>query len=98
MYLRFVTLYTYNIDRCVCKPGYQRISAHTCEDKNECDTPDMCQPNGTCVNLPGSYICDCLAGYRPSGQRCIGKALGTLLTIHFIHPTILDILLVVLEK
>ncbi|KAK2145710.1 hypothetical protein LSH36_662g04050, partial [Paralvinella palmiformis] len=57
--------------KCVCLTGYQHVSVHHCEDKNECNTPDMCQPNGTCINLPGSFACDCASGYEAFGERCV---------------------------
>ena len=36
-------------------------------DGNEC-SPDPCQNGGTCVDLVGSYRCDCKTGY--SGTNC----------------------------
>ena len=36
-------------------------------DGNEC-SPDPCQNGGTCVDLVGSYRCDCRTGY--SGSNC----------------------------
>ena len=36
-------------------------------DGNEC-SPDPCQNGGTCVDLVGSYRCDCNKGY--SGNNC----------------------------
>ena len=36
-------------------------------DINEC-SPAPCQNGGTCVDLVGSYRCDCKAGY--SGTNC----------------------------
>ena len=36
-------------------------------DSDEC-SPDPCQNGGTCVDLVGSYRCDCKTGY--SGTNC----------------------------
>ena len=36
-------------------------------DINDC-SPDPCQNGGTCVDLVGSYRCDCKTGY--SGTNC----------------------------
>ena len=36
-------------------------------DTNDC-VPDPCQNGGTCVDLVGSYRCDCKTGY--SGTNC----------------------------
>lgn len=39
-------------------------------DINECDVPDTCSQ--ICINLPGSYKCDCEAGYEidPVSKTC----------------------------
>ncbi len=44
-------------------------------DIDECKTiRGVCQ-NGRCINIQGSYRCDCFAGYNPSEdhKRCLGK-------------------------
>lgn len=43
-------------------------------DIDECQNGPVCQQNADCLNLPGSYRCECKAGYRftPTGQ-CLGK-------------------------
>jgi len=43
---------------------------------NECEHAGMC-PNGECVNVAGSYKCQCNPGYKqsPNQQICIGKLL-----------------------
>lgn len=44
-------------------------------DIDECQNGLVCQQNAACLNLPGSFRCDCKPGYRftPTGQ-CLGKA------------------------
>ncbi|XP_068724255.1 uncharacterized protein [Montipora capricornis] len=66
--------------RCVCEKGYEAINdsnhrLEKCEDINECEdlfrvvysTP--CHFNSKCINLPGSYTCKCLPGYKASQNR-----------------------------
>ncbi|XP_006894436.1 PREDICTED: nidogen-2 [Elephantulus edwardii] len=48
---------------CECAPGYQG-DGRTCVDVNECATGfHRCGPNSVCVNLEGSYKCECRSGY-----------------------------------
>jgi len=44
-------------------------------DVNECDTASTCTDIQTCTNTPGSYTCNCKAGYRMTGDTCNGKYL-----------------------
>ncbi|KAK2181215.1 hypothetical protein NP493_406g02023 [Ridgeia piscesae] len=39
-------------------------------DVNECDTASTCTDIQTCTNTPGSYTCNCKAGYRMTGDTC----------------------------
>ena len=43
-------------------------------DINECKngTHDCDQDNGTCLNTPGSYTCQCKPGYAGNGRHCSG--------------------------
>ena len=43
-------------------------------DIDECSALRGACANGQCINMAGSYRCDCHSGYRPSNdhQRCIG--------------------------
>ena len=42
-------------------------------DINECNLTSSLCGNGTCINLVGSYTCNCTNGFRFNGQTCIGK-------------------------
>ncbi|KAK2509047.1 hypothetical protein MC885_019665 [Smutsia gigantea] len=49
---------------CECAPGYQG-DGRSCADVNECATGfHRCGPNSVCINLPGSYRCECRGGYE----------------------------------
>uniref|UniRef100_A0A8C5YM83 Nidogen-2 n=1 Tax=Marmota marmota marmota TaxID=9994 RepID=A0A8C5YM83_MARMA len=49
---------------CECAPGYQG-DGRSCVDVNECATGfHRCGPNSVCINLPGSYRCECRSGYE----------------------------------
>ncbi|XP_027899408.1 fibulin-1 isoform X3 [Xiphophorus couchianus] len=50
----------------VCRQGYHPAADGTrCEDADECLVADVCGSHA-CVNLDGSYRCECRAGYRLS--------------------------------
>lgn len=36
---------------------------------NECSKSAICGVGGQCVNLPGSYKCECHSGFRSKSQR-----------------------------
>ncbi|XP_063804473.1 nidogen-2 [Pseudophryne corroboree] len=58
---------------CVCASGYQGDGTD-CTDVDECDVRlANCGQNTQCLNLPGSYRCECLPGHTFSadGQSCI---------------------------
>uniref|UniRef100_A0A6Q2ZCU0 Latent transforming growth factor beta binding protein 3 n=1 Tax=Esox lucius TaxID=8010 RepID=A0A6Q2ZCU0_ESOLU len=38
-------------------------------DVNECFKSDICGQGGQCLNLPGSYKCECHKGFRSKSQR-----------------------------
>ena len=44
-------------------------------DIDECADPDSCPHSARCVNMPGSYTCDCGGGfaYDLESQSCKGK-------------------------
>jgi len=42
-------------------------------DINECnDTSNMCSEYASCINLMGSFECQCYEGYAGDGFHCIG--------------------------
>ena len=51
------------------------LRRHTCEDENECDRAFSNQCAQTCINLKGSYKCECAAQYwDPHGDGAICEA------------------------
>lgn len=62
------------------RAGYRgdgRQDGTGCTDINECEDPKKCASvSELCVNLKGSYRCDCAKGFmpRPDGQPgCVGE-------------------------
>uniref|UniRef100_H2ZJD4 Fibrillin 1 n=1 Tax=Ciona savignyi TaxID=51511 RepID=H2ZJD4_CIOSA len=47
---------------CLCPSGYRSTTPGVCVDQNECDLAGVCR-NGNCVNLEGTFRCDCNEGY-----------------------------------
>lgn len=73
---------TGGVSYCACPKGYKTLSDGSCEDINECDRTrhQSCGYGAECINLPGSYECQCPPGYSgdayngacsPSQVRCI---------------------------
>eukprot|EP01053_Blabericola_migrator_P004747 Blabericola_migrator_1__4746@NODE_24_length_21460_cov_93_666994_g21_i0_p5_GENE_NODE_24_length_21460_cov_93_666994_g21_i0NODE_24_length_21460_cov_93_666994_g21_i0_p5_ORF_typecomplete_len519_score97_05EGF_CA/PF07645_15/4_6e10EGF_CA/PF07645_15/2_7e09EGF_CA/PF07645_15/12EGF_CA/PF07645_15/1_2e08EGF_CA/PF07645_15/37EGF_CA/PF07645_15/1_9e03FXa_inhibition/PF14670_6/1_3e05FXa_inhibition/PF14670_6/0_0032FXa_inhibition/PF14670_6/2_4e02FXa_inhibition/PF14670_6/0_053FXa_inhibition/PF14670_6/4_9e03EGF_3/PF129 len=63
---------------CVCKEGFKPKDDYTCEDINECEDEAVHQCPAlisTCVNVPGTYKCQCdeVAGYTqdPTNPRLL---------------------------
>ncbi|XP_067419550.1 adhesion G protein-coupled receptor E5 [Emydura macquarii macquarii] len=65
---------------CSCIDGYEsssgkatfrRASENTCRDIDECLGPSRadCGPNAHCTNMPGSYSCSCIDGYKSSSGK-----------------------------
>lgn len=45
------------------------------KDFNECNGENggySCGQYKQCVNTPGSYRCDCMAGFQTQGNNCLG--------------------------
>ncbi|XP_052803968.1 uncharacterized protein LOC128234050 isoform X2 [Mya arenaria] len=64
---------------CVCKSGYSLIDCSG--DINECDDESaVCPTNSECINIPGSYVCNCNNGYLKTAaglcQECPNGKFG----------------------
>ncbi|NWS65893.1 NID2 protein, partial [Crotophaga sulcirostris] len=60
---------------CECAVGY-RGDGRGCREVDECaEGLSQCGPFTTCLNVPGSYRCECRSGYQPAedGQACVRK-------------------------
>ncbi|KAG5855571.1 hypothetical protein ANANG_G00050470 [Anguilla anguilla] len=58
---------------CECATGFSG-DGRTCHDIDECrERPQVCGPHATCNNQPGTFRCECTAGYQfaSDGQTCI---------------------------
>ena len=53
-----------NDPQCLCLQGFYlpQKSSTTCVDIDECRRNQPCGANSVCVNQPGSFNCDCVAG------------------------------------
>lgn len=65
-----------------CKAHYIElcICIFLCSDDDECRRSlPPCVPIAQCVNTPGSYRCECPAGYRlhQNGHNCQGSTRGS---------------------
>ncbi|NXH19948.1 NID2 protein, partial [Bucco capensis] len=61
---------------CECTAGYHR-DGRGCQDVDECvEGLSQCGPFTLCLNVPGTYRCECRSGYRPAedGQTCVPVA------------------------
>uniref|UniRef100_A0A1I7STZ4 EGF-like domain protein n=1 Tax=Bursaphelenchus xylophilus TaxID=6326 RepID=A0A1I7STZ4_BURXY len=65
---------TFGSYRCECYPGFEG-NGYECTDIDECaDGLADCPSNSVCVNLPGTYMCNCSQGYIPKGapvDKCV---------------------------
>ena len=69
---------------CVCPEGYtENKNGTACVDVDECISPQFygsCDENANCVNLNGSFECQCRPGFFQSGDACfeIDECEGTI--------------------
>lgn len=53
----------HNRGMCMCPRGYALSVDGSCKDIDECSQdPTICGPDASCVNQPGSFICNCQYG------------------------------------
>ncbi|XP_037327749.2 nidogen-1-like [Pungitius pungitius] len=60
---------------CQCAAGFTGDGRY-CHDDDECrETPEICGANAVCINQPGSFRCECSAGFlfAGDGRTCIEK-------------------------
>lgn len=60
----------YNCIRCPTMGWTMPPLDAPCMDIDECATPGRCDPNATCTNTPGSFMCACNSGYLGPGDIC----------------------------
>lgn len=53
--------------RCECNMGFKLDARGECIDDDECERSPC--THGECVNTPGSYICQCPAGFQTTATR-----------------------------
>ena len=55
---------------------------HDSTEVNECSNSSLneCDPNAECTDIPGSYLCDCHAGYEGNGTSCSGDVTACIAT------------------
>lgn len=59
---------------CMCDPGWEGDTCST--DINECSIiPDICPEPYVCMNVLGSFFCECGPGYKFNGSHCEGTIL-----------------------
>ena len=65
--------------KCVNTPGSYRcecpslvgwsFDGRTCIDTDECQYPNVCDPQASCNNYPGGFNCSCNIGWRGQGEH-----------------------------
>ncbi|XP_038633061.1 very low-density lipoprotein receptor-like isoform X3 [Scyliorhinus canicula] len=59
---------------CACPTGLDLINHFICDDVDDCRNSDLCDQ--ICVNLHGSYLCDCYQGYQKNPHTGTCQATG----------------------
>ncbi|XP_073195438.1 EGF-containing fibulin-like extracellular matrix protein 1 isoform X2 [Lepidochelys kempii] len=55
-----------------CATGYEQSEQNVCQDIDECATgTHNCRADQVCVNLRGSFSCQCPSGYQKRGEQCV---------------------------
>uniref|UniRef100_A0A8B9U085 EGF-containing fibulin-like extracellular matrix protein 1 n=1 Tax=Anas zonorhyncha TaxID=75864 RepID=A0A8B9U085_9AVES len=55
-----------------CAAGYEQSEHNVCQDIDECATgTHNCRADQVCVNLRGSFSCQCPPGYQKRGEQCV---------------------------
>lgn len=58
-----------SVKACRCKAGFTG-KGEICTDINECEDPSVCPDKADCYNMEGSFMCNCLPGYKKVGVTC----------------------------
>ncbi|XP_074143070.1 EGF-containing fibulin-like extracellular matrix protein 1 isoform X1 [Sminthopsis crassicaudata] len=55
-----------------CVAGYEPSEQNVCQDIDECTTgTHNCRADQVCINLRGSFSCQCRPGYQKRGDQCV---------------------------
>uniref|UniRef100_A0A8C0TTM3 EGF-containing fibulin-like extracellular matrix protein 1 n=2 Tax=Canis lupus familiaris TaxID=9615 RepID=A0A8C0TTM3_CANLF len=58
--------------RIQCATGYEQSEHNVCQDIDECTAgTHNCRADQVCINLRGSFACQCPQGYQKRGDQCV---------------------------
>ncbi|XP_070235651.1 EGF-containing fibulin-like extracellular matrix protein 1 isoform X3 [Bos mutus] len=58
--------------RIQCATGYEQSEHNVCQDIDECTAgTHNCRADQVCINLRGSFACQCPPGYQKRGEQCV---------------------------
>ncbi|XP_045683650.1 EGF-containing fibulin-like extracellular matrix protein 1 [Phyllostomus hastatus] len=58
--------------RIQCATGYEQSEHNICQDIDECTAgTHNCRADQVCINLRGSFACQCPPGYQKRGEQCV---------------------------